>query len=715
MPGVVKSITTVNGLVQAMLGGSVATADLDATLQAAVTAIATNTAAIATNTADIATNAAAIAGLGTASTLTFSTDGTLSANSDALIPTQKAVKTYADQLLAAVDAMVFKGVVDCSANPNYPAADAGWTYRVSVAGKIGGGSGLNVQVGDFLVCIVDGSASGNQATVGANWGIAQANIDGAVIGPTSAVNNRVAFFDGTSGVLIKDSGLTLSGTNTGDQTITLTGQVTGSGTGSFATTLATAQPDVHTWALAQTFTVAPVFTNQSGTRTALGLGTLATQSGTFSGTSSGTNTGDQTITLTGDVTGSGTGSFAATIAALNLQTSAEVGFMTADDDLLFGYDFAAGANRVFPVSRLAAVGGYPFCGRLGPTSSPFILGNAPIISTLYLWAVNGDLLALYDGTRWVNWRIPAQIGIILTGLTASRGYDVWAFINTATPSSTNTGTDIVTWGADPGWQTGAHVRVASTGGGLTAGTTYFYNRASSTTGSFHLTIGSSLIASSKVDLTANITQAVTGVSMELLVWTSGTARATALTTQNGVYVKTGDATRRYVGSFYTSSTTTTEDTASQRFLWNYYNRIEKPVAVQEVTDSWTYSSTTIRQMNGATGNKVEVFCGLTDDMAEIFTQVGVLEQSAGGGGSANGIGIDSTTVNSAQLSSITYWTPAGNLLHTLQASYRGNLGLGYHYAAALEWVTVAAVVSTFYGDAGDATRYYNGISGSIWC
>jgi len=48
-----------------------------------------------------------------------------------------------------------------------------------------------------------------------------------------------------------------------------------------------------------------------------GLGTLATQSGTFSGTSSGTNTGDQTITLTGDVTGSGTGSFAATVKGMN--------------------------------------------------------------------------------------------------------------------------------------------------------------------------------------------------------------------------------------------------------------------------------------------------------------------------------------------------------------------------------------------------------------
>lgn len=53
----------------------------------------------------------------------------------------------------------------------------------------------------------------------------------------------------------------------------------------------------------------------SAQRTTLGLGTLATQNGTFSGTSSGTNTGDQTIMLTGDVTGSGTGSFAATIAA----------------------------------------------------------------------------------------------------------------------------------------------------------------------------------------------------------------------------------------------------------------------------------------------------------------------------------------------------------------------------------------------------------------
>lgn len=56
--------------------------------------------------------------------------------------------------------------------------------------------------------------------------------------------------------------------------------------------------------------------NAGTARTNLGLGTLATQGGTFSGISSGTNTGDQTITLTGNVTGSGTGSFPTTIVSI---------------------------------------------------------------------------------------------------------------------------------------------------------------------------------------------------------------------------------------------------------------------------------------------------------------------------------------------------------------------------------------------------------------
>jgi hypothetical protein len=46
---------------------------------------------------------------------------------------------------------------------------------------------------------------------------------GDVVGPASSVNNKVVFFDGTTGKLIKDSGLSLAGTNTGDETTTTAG------------------------------------------------------------------------------------------------------------------------------------------------------------------------------------------------------------------------------------------------------------------------------------------------------------------------------------------------------------------------------------------------------------------------------------------------------------------------------------------------------------
>src|ERR1043166_7516276 len=136
--------------------------------------------------------------------LAVDTDTALTANSDTRVATQKAVKGYADALIAASDAMVFKGVVDCSGNPNYPAADRGHTYRVSVAGKLGGTPGVNVEAGDILLCLDDGTASGTQAGVGSHWNIIQTNIDGAVVGPASAVDGHVPKFSGSTGKVIAD-------------------------------------------------------------------------------------------------------------------------------------------------------------------------------------------------------------------------------------------------------------------------------------------------------------------------------------------------------------------------------------------------------------------------------------------------------------------------------------------------------------------------------
>uniref|UniRef100_A0A6M3J489 Uncharacterized protein n=1 Tax=viral metagenome TaxID=1070528 RepID=A0A6M3J489_9ZZZZ len=103
------------------------------------------------------------------------------------------IKRNYSSLLALADALIYKGVIDCSANPNYPAADAGHVYKVSVAGKIGGDSGTVVTTGDTLICSVDGTATGTQAAVGANWNIIQGNLD---IESATAENDML--FGGTS-------------------------------------------------------------------------------------------------------------------------------------------------------------------------------------------------------------------------------------------------------------------------------------------------------------------------------------------------------------------------------------------------------------------------------------------------------------------------------------------------------------------------------------
>jgi hypothetical protein len=74
--------------------------------------------------------------------------------------------------------------IDCSANPNYPAGAAGDVYRVTGAGKIGGGSGIDVQVKDELLCLTD-SVAGTHAAVGANWLIIQGNVTSTADVPDS--------------------------------------------------------------------------------------------------------------------------------------------------------------------------------------------------------------------------------------------------------------------------------------------------------------------------------------------------------------------------------------------------------------------------------------------------------------------------------------------------------------------------------------------------
>lgn len=213
------AISSPTGLVKADVGLGNVDNTSDATKNAAAATLTNKTINASNNTVSNLTTSMFAANV-------VDNDGTLAANSSTRVPTQAAVKAYADQVVAATDAMVFKGVIDCSANPNYPAADRGWTYKVSVAGKIGGVSGVTAEVGDTAMCLTDGTASGDQATVGANWNIVQANLVGAVTGPASSTSGNIATFNGTGGTVIQDGGKALpSGALVGtSDTQTLTGK-----------------------------------------------------------------------------------------------------------------------------------------------------------------------------------------------------------------------------------------------------------------------------------------------------------------------------------------------------------------------------------------------------------------------------------------------------------------------------------------------------------
>lgn len=201
-------------------------------------------------------------------------------------------------------------------------------------------------------------------------------------------------------------------------------------------------------------------------------------------------------------------------------------------------------------------------------------------------------------------------------------------------------------------------------------------------------------------------------ALEVVAWTNDTTRATALATQNGVYVQTSDTDSLYVCSFRTTGVSgQTEDSYTYRGVWNYYNRVGRPMRRLESTDSWTYTTATIRQANGSTANQVAFVVGVAEE--GFSAQVLVASENTGAGPSpAVGIGLDSTTA----FATGSLLPPARNLVVSIQMTYAAFLDTipaeGYHFAAWLEYST-ASGTTTWYGDGGNPTFQQSGISGFI--
>lgn len=201
------------------------------------------------------------------------------------------------------------------------------------------------------------------------------------------------------------------------------------------------------------------------------------------------------------------------------------------------------------------------------------------------------------------------------------------------------------------------------------------------------------------------------LALEMLVWTDDATRATAVTLQDGRYCKSGDKLRLYLGTFRTTSTTTTEDSGGgsttqvggRRFLWNAYNRVARHASVFDSTDSWSYTTDTIRQANAASGNKVELVVGLPLDRVDAIAHGVVYLVNNGARAAKVGVGVDSTTAFSGLVQGGFNGAAATGIYAVATGAFQGVLTPGYHYIAWLE--KGAAGTSVFQGDnAGDGQQ-----------
>ena len=184
--------------------------------------------------------------------------------------------------------------------------------------------------------------------------------------------------------------------------------------------------------------------------------------------------------------------------------------------------------------------------------------------------------------------------------------------------------------------------------------------------------------------------------LEKVNWTNDTTRATALSYQDGVPVKSGVVSGLYVGMGRAGATDTCElryfsDVLPARcFLQNYYNKVNTKFQKLESNGSWTYNSATVRPMNNNYRNRVEFVYG--DNQSQLYTYT-----SAWFSTSAAVVGRVPIAINRTNASDAQFNAGSSNINITPIKSYAYvNPSGGFNFIQAVEFVSGAST-GTFYG------------------
>ena len=200
------------------------------------------------------------------------------------------------------------------------------------------------------------------------------------------------------------------------------------------------------------------------------------------------------------------------------------------------------------------------------------------------------------------------------------------------------------------------------------------------------------------------------LTLEGLVWSNDILRATALYNHDGRWVKTGYLNKLYLGTIRMSGAGTCADTLKARFVWNNYNRVNRPIKVLDTTNTWTYTTATFRPMNNNTANRFECVVGLVENPIYLHCILNAYNDIAAVA-IVIGIGIDSTSVSTP---TICVQGSDGAALTQVSsiAIFNDFALLGFHYFQLLEYSIIATNSTVFVGDAG-TTFYQTGATGWI--
>lgn len=204
-------------------------------------------------------------------------------------------------------------------------------------------------------------------------------------------------------------------------------------------------------------------------------------------------------------------------------------------------------------------------------------------------------------------------------------------------------------------------------------------------------------ANTNWDVFAALT-ATGAITLEGVAWTGSTTRAVALTTLDGVLVKSSDTTRRYLGTFRTTAVPgQIEDSVTKRYLWNYYNRVPRRLRVVEATASWTYTTPTTRQANNSASNQVALVTGVAENHLELTVQA-LASNTSAGVTVAVAIGEDSLTTGVTGMVRNVATTAVAPATSAPRAEIRRVPSIGHHIYAWLEYSS-AVGTTTWYGQA----------------